>query len=492
MRVQAAPDLMNLLQRFEEVIRDHAPVLDPQLQATLRPYQLEGVVWIQLLARLGLNGLLADDMGLGKTLQTLAVLSAWATHTPGCSLVIAPNALQHNWAAECRRFLPHWRIRCIEAGESFPTNAELEQLQVLILPFSLINRLTPELTQQQWQWVVVDESQRIKNADTQVARNLKKIPSQHRLALSGTPLENHLGEVWSQMDFLMPGLLGTRQEFERDWRKPIEKQDQPALAQTLASRLRPFMRRRTKAQVAAELPPKTEQIVRIALSDEQAQVYETVRALMDSKLSESLSKAGFAKSQIVFLEALLRLRQVCCDPRLIGTQAPSAKRELLMDLLQTLCEEGRSILVFSQFAEMLNLLAADLQTLNINFAMLTGQTKNREQEINRFTQGDVPIFLVSLKAGGVGLNLTKADTVIVYDPWWNPAAEQQAVDRSHRIGQTQPVTVIRLIAENTVEENILALQARKRDLAKKMLDGQGLDIALTEEDFRKFLQAQAK
>ncbi|NDE32796.1 MAG: DEAD/DEAH box helicase, partial [Betaproteobacteria bacterium] len=306
------------------------------------------------------------------------------------------------------------------------------------------------------------ESQRIKNAGTRLAQDLKRLSSRRKLALSGTPLENHLGELWSQMDFLMPGLLGNLAHFEKYWRKPIEKERLSERSDALARRLRPFMKRRTKEAVAGELPPKTEQTLRIPMNAEQSQIYETVRALMDKKLRQSLSEVGFAKSQILFLEALLRLRQVCCDPRLAGhTKAPSAKLEVLIEMLQTLIDEGRRVLVFSQFTEMLSLISQSLESLQIRHLLLTGKTNNRADIVEAFNRGEASVFLISLKAGGVGLNLTTADTVIMYEPWWNPAAEQQAIDRAHRIGQTQPVTVFRLIAEHSVEEKILALQDRK-------------------------------
>lgn len=484
MTLVAPADLRPLLSNLDAALTQGEVRLDPALKAALRPYQLEGVAWLQLLDRLDLNGLLADDMGLGKTVQTLATLSADALINPGCHLVVAPNSLVHNWVAETKRFLPHWNVLSVEAGEAFPDDHALQSLHLLVLPLSMIHRHLVRLAAVKWQWLVVDESQRIKNAGTRLAQDLKQLSSRRKLALSGTPLENHLGELWSQMDFLMPGLLGSLAHFEKYWRKPIEKERLSERSHALSKRLRPFMRRRTKEAVAGELPPKTEQILRIPMNAEQSQIYETVRALMDKKLRQSLAEVGFAKSQILFLEALLRLRQVCCDPRLAGhSKAPSAKLEVLTEMLQTLIDEGRRVLVFSQFAEMLSLISQSLDALQIGHFLLTGRSGNRAEIVEAFNRGEAPVFLISLKAGGVGLNLTTADTVIMYDPWWNPAAEQQAIDRAHRIGQTQPVTVFRLIAEHSVEEKILALQDRKKDLAAQMLAGANLEASLTEEDF---------
>lgn len=482
-------DLVRTVGHFDQIIHDFKLQLDPRLNAELRPYQREGVAWLLLLNELGFNGLLADDMGLGKTLQTLATISAWRikNKTAGCSLVVAPNSLLHNWKAEAERFLPHYNTQTLEAGQPFPAHDKLLQTDILVMPYSLLNRHRQPLQQSAWQWLVVDESQRIKNAHTQTAQCLKSIPADKKIALSGTPVENHLGELWSQMDFLMPGFLGNRLSFDKQWRKPIEKKSDQSVAQQLAHKLKPFIKRRTKSEVAKDLPPKTEQILKVPLGNAQKQAYETIRSMMNTRLQESLRNAGFAKSQILFLEALLRLRQVCCHPSLIQSSADSAKFEMLQDLLQTLVDEGRTVLVFSQFTEMLQLISAELIKTGIHHIQLTGESKNRQAIVDEFNTGKVPVFLVSLKAGGVGLNLTKADTVIIYDPWWNPAAEQQAIDRAHRIGQTQPVSVIRLIAENTVEEKILQLQTRKSDLASQILKAAELHTGLSEKDFLDFL-----
>ena len=367
-----------------------------------------------------------------------------------------------------------------------------------------------------WHYLVLDEAQRIKNSRSQATLSLKALNARHRLCLSGTPLENHLGELWSLMDFVSPGLLGNEAQFREHYRNPIEKRQETLQAEHLARRVRPFILRRTKLQVAQDLPEKTETLLRVELDGMQRDLYETVRATMDSKLREAIAKQGLARSQIVVLDALLKLRQVCCDPRLLklrasepqedddtladaaygaavidkpltrhhaATVAPSAKLELLRDLLPTLVEDGRRILVFSQFTEMLALIEPELTRLNLDYIKLTGETANRGAVVKAFQDGDTPIFLISLKAGGVGLNLTAADTVILYDPWWNPAVEQQAIDRAYRIGQGKPVFVYKLVASGTVEEKMLELQARKAGLADSLLSGVAGTAALTAQDF---------
>jgi SNF2 family DNA or RNA helicase len=351
------------------------------------------------------------------------------------------------------------------------------------------------LVDHRWHYLVLDEAQRIKNSRSQATVALKALDARHRLCLSGTPLENHLGELWSLMDFVSPGLLGSESQFREHYRTPIEKRQDTQQADHLARRVRPFILRRTKLQVAQDLPEKTETLLRVELDGIQRDLYETVRATMDGKLREAIARQGLARSQIVVLDALLKLRQVCCDPRLLKfrdpaaapqtpqTAASSAKLELLCDLLSTLAEEGRRILVFSQFTEMLALIEPELARLGLDYLKLTGETEHRGDVVRAFQDGTAPVFLISLKAGGVGLNLTAADTVILYDPWWNPAVEQQAIDRAYRIGQGKPVFVYKLVASGTVEEKMLELQARKSGLADALLSGVAGSAALTAQDF---------
>ena len=299
---------------------------------------------------------------------------------------------------------------------------------------------------------------------------LRKIQARHRLCLTGTPMENHLGELWSLFDFLLPGLLGDSKRFRRLFRTPIEQHASESVAQHLSRRIRPFLLRRTKQQVAMELPEKIEIVQSVALEGKQRELYETVRLAMHRRVRDEIERQGLARSQVVVLDALLKLRQVCCDPRLVASEqaravSASAKLEALMQLLPEMVEEGRRILVFSQFTSMLGLIEDAVKAAGIDYVKLTGRTRDRQSSVQRFQQGTVPLFLISLKAGGVGLNLTAADAVIHYDPWWNPAVERQATDRAHRIGQRQTVMVYKLLCEGTVEEKIQAMQQRKQALA---------------------------
>jgi SNF2 family DNA or RNA helicase len=327
-----------------------------------------------------------------------------------------------------------------------------------------------------WHLLVLDEAQNIKNANTNAAQVVSEIPALHRLCLSGTPIENHLGELWSQFHFLMPGFLGSQRRFTELFRNPIERQGSVEKMAQLRARVTPFMLRRTKDLVANELPPKIDTLMRVPLDGKQADLYETIRLGMEKTVRDALNTQGLAKSQITILDALLKLRQVCCDPRLLKLSAASqvrasAKLEQLLDMLPEMVAEGRKILLFSQFTQMLGLIEEALPALGIPWVKLTGQSKNRDKIIDQFTNGQVPLFLISLKAGGVGLNLPQADTVIHYDPWWNPAVENQATDRAHRIGQTQNVWVVKLVAQGTIEERMLALQERKAQLATDMYEG---------------------
>ncbi|MBX9835161.1 MAG: DEAD/DEAH box helicase, partial [Burkholderiaceae bacterium] len=366
---------------------------------------------------------------------------------------------------------------------------------IVIAPYSLLQRDRVRWLAAQWHMVVLDEAQNIKNAHTHAAQVVGQLQAKHRLCLSGTPMENHLGEIWSLFHFLMPGFLGSYKRFTELFRTPIEKQGNTERLAQLRARITPFMLRRTKALVAHELPPKIETVVQVQLSGAQADLYETIRLGMEKTVREALASKGLAKSQITILDALLKLRQVCCDPRLLALDAAkkvntSAKLEQLMEMLTEMLAEGRRVLLFSQFTTMLTLIEVELKKRQLPWVKLTGQSQKRDQIIERFTSGEVPLFLISLKAGGVGLNLPQADTVIHYDPWWNPAVEQQATDRAHRIGQTQSVWVLKLVAQGTIEERILALQERKAQLAGGLYSETSPDkgALFTESDIAQLLQ----
>jgi SNF2 family DNA or RNA helicase len=529
--MRAPPALDKLLDQLRSLrVGEPLPpvTVSPHVSAQLRPYQVDGLTWMDFLRRAGFGGVLADDMGLGKTLQTLALLQneldAGRLDRP--SLVVVPTSLLENWLAEATRFTPALRVLVLHGKHRSLRFGEIRSAHLVVTSYPLAVRDMPALAEHDWHYLVLDEAQRIKNSRSQATVALKGLNARHRLCLSGTPLENHLGELWSLMDFVSPGLLGSEPQFREHYRTPIEKRQEAGVAEQLARRVRPFVLRRTKLQVAQDLPEKTETLLRVELDGLQRDLYETVRATMDGKLRAAIAKQGLARSQIVVLDALLKLRQVCCDPRLLkfrgadasaeaaidsssgdlgsllfeepapdspdaaspASAAPSAKLDLLCELLPTLAEEGRRILVFSQFTEMLALIEPELQRLGLDYLKLTGDTTNRGEVVRSFQEGAVPVFLISLKAGGVGLNLTAADTVILYDPWWNPAVEQQAIDRAYRIGQGKPVFVYKLVASGTVEEKMLELQARKAGLADALLSGVAGSASLTAQDFEELFK----
>ncbi len=466
------------------------------LQAQLRPYQLRGLAWMQFLDRYGLSGMLADDMGLGKTLQTIAHLCCLAEaqqlQTP--AMIVCPKSVLHNWRHELERFAPGLRVLSLEGQRREEALSRLASYDVILTSYSLLSRDVERLQDQHFRVLVCDEAQQIKNHRTQSARAIRRLQATQRLALTGTPMENHLGELWSLFDMLLPGYLGHEAMFRRQYRHPIEKGGQVELMQHLVRRIRPFMLRRTKVEVATELPAKTEIIQNILIQDEQRDMYELVRASMDSHLRRVLQEKGMGRASFEILEALLKLRQVCCDPRLVKDgrymrKASSAKLDYLMEVLPALIEDGRRVLLFSHFTSMLDLIAAHLREAGLDFVTLTGSTQDRETPVRRFQAGEVPLFLLSLKAGGVGLNLTAADTVFIYDPWWNPAVENQAIDRAYRIGQDKPVFIYKLVCEGTVEERIIALQKRKATLAQSVYgDEAGLGSMLTAEDLEALFQ----
>jgi len=467
-----------------------------KFQGELREYQQQGLNWLQFLRDFEFGGLLADDMGLGKTVQTLVHLQkekmAKRLHLP--CLIVAPTSLMSNWKREAQTFTPNLRVLILQGSNRHEKFIEINDYDLVLTTYPLIVRDHKILSSNQFYMIVLDEAQNIKNPKSKVTQLIKLLSTKHRLALTGTPMENHLGELWSIFDFLMPGFLGSETTFRRKYRTPIEKHGNSELSKLLGQRVAPFLLRRTKELVAKELPPKTTIIKSAIMGDAQATLYETIRIAMEKKIEQALATKGLSRSHITILDALLKLRQVCCDPQLLKlTQAKkikeSAKLELLMTMLPELLEEGRRVLLFSQFTSMLTLIETQLKSKKILYSKLTGSTRNREQAINKFTSGAVPLFLISLKAGGVGLNLTEADTVIHYDPWWNPAVENQASDRAHRIGQDKPVFVYKLVVENTLEEKILEMQQRKQALADDVYGKSKGEkqSALTKEDITELL-----
>ncbi|MHB1112399.1 MAG: DEAD/DEAH box helicase [Acidovorax defluvii] len=524
-QLQGDAGLAQLAQRLR-TIGTPQPVYAPQgLQVQLRPYQLEGLAWLQYLRAQGLGGILADDMGLGKTAQALAhVLTEKNTgRLTRPALVVLPTSLLFNWQAEAARMAPGLRLLALHGPRRAHSYADITRHDLVLTTYPLLWRDVDALAAQPFHLLILDEAQMVKNAGSRSARALRKLQAPHLLCLTGTPLENHLGELWAQFDFLMPGFLGDVRSFNARWRQPIEENGETLRAQLLAQRVRPFILRRRKQDVATELPPRTETILRVQLQGKQRDLYEAVRATADKQVRRALERQSFEGAQITILDALLKLRQVCCDPRLVkgiqqGPHAPPhlregeaflpgggpaakrtaqtmerAKLELLADMLPALVDEGRRVLVFSQFTEMLTLAAELLDALALPYLTLTGQTPPRQRGavVRQFQAQDdtsAPILLVSLKAGGVGLNLTAADTVIHLDPWWNPAVEEQATARAHRIGQDQPVFVYKLVVEGSIEERMLELQTRKAALAQEVLghDAEGA-VKFSEADLHALL-----
>ena len=476
--VRAANTLSRLAQVLKaglEGVRIEPPAA---LKGTLRDYQLDGLVWLDFLARHQLGGLLADDMGLGKTIQVLAhLLSEKAQgRLQAPVLIVMPTSLVPNWQSEAARFAPTLKLLTLHGGGRKAHFARGAEFDVILTTYALLPRDFDALAALRFDLVVFDEAQALKNPLAKAALCARRLNAQRRLVMTGTPVENHLGELWAQVDLVLPGLLGGRREFATHFRTPIERHQDVERRERLTRRLRPFLLRRSKQQVARELPPKTEIVQRIELEGPQREFYESLRLAMHERVREAIKARGVAQSSIVVLDALLKLRQVCCDPALVklpaaSKQRSSAKREALFDLLEPLLAEGRRVLLFSQFTEMLDLIQGELDQRKQRYVRLDGSTRDRAAPVQAFQAGEVPLLLISLKAGGVGLNLTAADTVIHYDPWWNPAVESQATDRAHRIGQDKPVFVYKLVCSDTVEDKIIALQTRKAELASAILDG---------------------
>ncbi len=439
------------------------------VKAELRSYQWLGVCWLQHLSNLNINGLLADDMGLGKTLQTLSHLSVQFQQQEDLApaLIVAPTSLLNNWASEIQKFCPHLKCILVHGNQRHRIWTKIENYQILITSYHLVVNDLAEWRAQTLSWLILDEAQYIKNPRTQISRALRQVPARQRLCLTGTPVENHLSELWSIMDFLEPGILGTQKQFREYYQKPIEEDLVAERMNQLLDRLEPIMLRRTKQQVAKDLPEKTLIPRVIPFADEQVDLYQRIREQGWSQLQDTLaSEIPEGQKHLQMMTALVRLRQVCCDPELIGESVPSAKTQACMDMVEELVGEGRSVLIFSQFTSMLSILARRLEQRDIAYFQLTGSTRNRAELVDGFQRGERPVFLISLKAGGVGLNLTRADTVIHFDPWWNSAAEQQASDRAHRIGQTQPVFVYKLIMADSIEEKIARMQVAKAALSE--------------------------
>ncbi|MDF1810575.1 MAG: DEAD/DEAH box helicase [Verrucomicrobiales bacterium] len=463
--------------------------IDPSLSKILRPYQKDGVDWMLDLAARGMGGILADDMGLGKTLQTLATI-----HTIGGSaLVVCPSSLVSNWVAEAQKFVPDLKTVALEGPNRDAVYAENEDANLFVTSYALLRRDEAKWKERgEFTIIVLDEAQNIKNPEAKVTKAAHRLQGSYRYALTGTPVENSVQDLWSITQFALPGYLGTKATFAERFEKPVSKGDSGSQIR-LSRRLKPVILRRLKTEVAKDLPEKIEQVVYCDLKPKQKAVYDQI--LRESR--EAVFDAEGGRKRMMALTALLRLRQTCCDLRLLGLQDvkdddASVKMDALEELLTEAVEGDHKVLIFSQFVEMLQVLVPFLAAKGVKFCYLDGSTKNRGDVVQQFQENDdIPVFLISLKAGGVGLNLTAADTVIHVDPWWNPAVEAQATDRAHRIGQTRVVTSYKLITRNTVEEKILALQNRKKETIKSIVDGQAdlSDAGLTEDEMMELLES---
>jgi superfamily II DNA or RNA helicase len=495
-----------------------------ELESVLRSYQKHGVAWLRFLRENAFGGILADEMGLGKTLQVLAHLQSGTGFQPvpndigisnergaikqvpspkaardrleACpTLVVCPTSLVFNWIAEAKKFTPNLRVLALHGPDRHQLFEQIPQSDLVVTSYALIRRDADKYRDLEFDTVVLDEAQHIKNRQTQNAQAVKAVRSKHRLVLTGTPMENSVLDLWSIFDFLMPGYLGAAQDFRERYEVPITRDKNSDAATRLSRRLRPFILRRLKRDVAADLPAKLEQISFCEMTVDQRAVYQQVIEASRKEVLDAVGAQGLAKSRMVVLSALLRLRQVCCDLRLLKLEGvepanASGKLELFGELLEEVIDGGHRVLVFSQFVSMLTLLKERLTAEGVEYCFLDGSTTNRGEVVERFQKNaTIPVFLISLKAGGVGLNLTGADTVIHFDPWWNPAVEDQATDRAHRIGQTRVVTSYKLITRDTVEEKILLLQQKKRDIIKATLGSEEeLAEALTWEDIQELLQ----
>lgn len=473
--------LRNLLQDFQSIQDSKLPA---DLTAQLRPYQKKGVNWLCFLRDAGLGAMLADDMGLGKTLQALCALE-------GKTLIVAPTSVIFNWAQELKKFRPSLKVSLY-----YGNKRELDETSdVVLTSYGLLRIDQEKLNTIEWDNLVLDEAQIIKNPESLVAKAAHSLKGKFRVTLSGTPVENRLDDLWSQFEFINPGLLGRRQEFIEKYARPIGLGDMEA-AQRLKARIKPFILRRLKREVAPELPPRTETVLHCELSSEERNTYETLLASTRKEVLQTLESGG--GNVLKALEVILRLRQACCHRGLIpgilnsDDSNSSSKVDLLMETLEESLSEGHKSLIFSQWTSFLDKIAIELKSRNISYSRIDGSTRNRQEVVDEFQgrgpQEGPPVMLISLKAGGVGLTLTAADHVFITDPWWNPSVEDQAADRAHRIGQQNPVMIHRLVAKETIEERILVLQESKKDLAKAVLDEGGAALSLTRDDIMNLLR----
>lgn len=458
--------------------------IDTELERILRPYQREGIDWMRSLEGCGFAGILADEMGLGKTLQALVWLAAERLRErvrERPALVICPTSLVENWAEEARKFVPGLRVLILTGSKREQRRGQLADVDLGISSYAIMRRDIDFYEEHEFSALVLDEAQHIKNHSTQNAQAAKRIRADNRMVLTGTPVENGVSDIWSIMDFLMPGYLGNHKRFRENYERPIMAMGREGerAQRKLQRKLEPFILRRTKREVAKDLPEKIEKIAHCKLTADQQRVYNALAKSSRRRLDEMVAQNGFNRSRMEVLKVLLQLRQTCCHLGLLKnaelrSEYPSGKMDLFFELLDEAIDGGHRVLVFSQFVSMLTILREELHRRGIEYCYLDGSTKDRLAEVRKFnTSSSIPLFLISLKAGGVGLNLTGADMVMHFDPWWNPAVEAQATDRAHRIGQKRTVYSLKLIAKDTVEEKVLAMQNRKRKLIEATISSGG-------------------
>ena len=492
---EVAREVKKLMENMTGERSARAPRRAKSLTAKLREYQRSGFAWLWQLHENRMTGILADDMGLGKTVQALALLTkAKEEEGDAPSLIVCPTSVLSVWKQEAKKWAPSLTVMLWHGAERGENRRLLKKADIVVTTYSILRRDIDELSKIKFRYAILDEAQYIKNWATTTAKSAKQLSAEHRLALTGTPVENHLADLWAIFDFLAPNFLGKLSDFQKNFVRPIEDNDVKTL-EALRARIRPFVMRRKKEDVAQELPPKTEQTLFVQFGRSQLGLYNRILKTAKDEIKGRIEEVGLEKSQMTILAALTRLRQVCCDPRLLGlpdasTLPPSAKVEAFKELMTDSVGSGRKVLVFSQFVEMQKLLGEALGELKIPYLWLHGGTKNREELVQQFqSKSGPPVFLISLKAGGSGLTLTEADTVVHYDPWWNPAVEDQATDRAHRIGQDKPVMVYRLVCEDTVEQKMVELGAHKREVAESAL---GRDVTagkkLTMDDVEALLE----
>ncbi len=497
----AEDSLVNVtLERKLQRLSDFENIADTQMpvhfKGSLRDYQKAGYNWFSFLREYNFGGCLADDMGLGKTIQTLAMLQKVNEEDAlagikTTSLIIMPTSLIYNWLTEAKKFTPSLKILAHTGSNRNKNIDNFANYDIVITTYGVTRVDTDALKNFYFNYIILDESQNIKNPSSKSFKSVRSLKSKHKLILSGTPVENSVGDLWSQLTFLNPGLLGTQAYFNEEYVQAIEKRKDEDKAKKLQSIIKPFVLRRTKEQVAAELPLKTEQVFYCNMSEEQSAYYEKTKSAYRNDLLQSMDDGTFARKQVQLLQGLTALRQLANHPFMIDDtyKHDSGKFENVIHTLENVLSGGHKVLIFSQFVKHLDIFKTHFQKENIPFAYLDGATRNRGDIVSEFQQNeDIKLFLISIKAGGVGLNLTQADYVFILDPWWNPAVEQQAIDRSHRIGQDKKVFIYKFIAKDTIEEKILALQNRKKSLASSLITTEeSFFKSLSKEDIRDIL-----